>query len=320
MTLTTGTTVTTDTSIDTEAIIAVQSREILYQAQPILRIAQFATEKTELNTMPGQTINFMRWNSFDPSTVTALTEGTPMDTYKMTAQTVSITVSEYGFATAFSEKLMHATFADIASDAAKLLGMNYAMDLDRRARNTLRTTLNVKYAGSATSVATIAAGDTFDMTLVRDTVELLATNKCPKINGDAYICFLHPRQARYMREDPNWVNASNYGDPSRIFKGEIGRIEDVRFIETTMVVKIDTSGNLITDGTDAGETNTGTPAVNVYEALMIGDHAFGHAISNPVEMRDDGVNDFGRTHKLGWYTIDGFGLIETGHSVRMYSA
>lgn len=320
MTLTTGTTVTTDTSIDNEAILAVQSREILYQAQPILRIAQFATEKTELNTMPGQTIQFMRWNSFDPSMVTSLSEGTPMSTYKMTAQSISITVSEYGFATSFSEKLMHATFADIASDAAKLLGMNYAMDLDRRARNALRATLNAKFAGSATSVAELSSGDTFDMTLVRDTVELLATNKCPKINGDAYICFLHPRQARWMREDPAWVNASNYGAPEQIFRGEIGRIEDVRFIETTMVVKIDTSGNILTDGTDAGETNTSTPAVPVYEALMIGDHAFGHAISNPVEMRDNGVEDFGRTHSLGWYTIDGFGIIEGGHSVRMYSA
>src|SRR5690606_32661145 len=48
---------------------------------------------------------------------------------------------------------------------------------------------------------------------------------------------------------------------------------------------------------------------NVLEALMLGDNAFGHAISLPVELRDGGVLDFGREHALAWYAIWGFGLI-----------
>lgn len=42
---------------------------------------------------------------------------------------------------------------------------------------------------------------------------------------------------------------------------------------------------------------------------MIGDNAFGHAISLPVELRDGGVIDFGREHGLAWYAIWGFGMI-----------
>ena len=42
---------------------------------------------------------------------------------------------------------------------------------------------------------------------------------------------------------------------------------------------------------------------------MIGDNAFGHAISLPVELRDGGVLDFGREHALAWYSIYGFGAI-----------
>ena len=46
-----------------------------------------------------------------------------------------------------------------------------------------------------------------------------------------------------------------------------------------------------------------------YSAIMIGDNAFGHAISLPVELRDGGILDFGREHALAWYSIFGLGLI-----------
>lgn len=39
--------------------------------------------------------------------------------------------------------------------------------------------------------------------------------------------------------------------------------------------------------------NTASTPQAVYQAIMIGDNAFGHAISLPVELRDGGVLDFG---------------------------
>jgi hypothetical protein len=72
--------------------------------------------------------------------------------------------------------------------------------------------------------------------------------------------------------------------------GEIGRLNDTVFIETTQVNRVQT-------GPD------------VYQAITIGDNAFGHAISLPVELRDGGILDFGREHALAWYAIWGLGLI-----------
>ena len=51
------------------------------------------------------------------------------------------------------------------------------------------------------------------------------------------------------------------------------------------------------------------PTGGVYEAIMLGDNAFGHAISLPVELRDGGVLDFGREHALAWYSIWGWGVV-----------
>jgi len=56
-------------------------------------------------------------------------------------------------------------------------------------------------------------------------------------------------------------------------------------------------------------TDTTTLTADVYESIMIGDNAFGHAISLPVELRDGGVLDFGREHALAWYAIWGLGVI-----------
>ena len=45
------------------AIQQIWSKEILFQAMPVLRFEQFAVKKTELGVQPGLTINFMRYNN-----------------------------------------------------------------------------------------------------------------------------------------------------------------------------------------------------------------------------------------------------------------
>ena len=107
--------------------------------------------------------------------------------------------------------------------------------------------------------------------------------------------------------------------------GEIGRLYDTVFIETTQIQKV-TNGagaNYTTDtavdpasivyptggGYTTPSTKTGNGSNDRYSAIFIGDNAFGHAISLPVELRDGGILDFGREHALAWYAIYGLGLI-----------
>jgi hypothetical protein len=64
-----GTAITGSSTL-TPAIQTVWSREILFQAMPILRFEQFAVKKTELGVTPGLTINFMKYNNLvDPGAV-----------------------------------------------------------------------------------------------------------------------------------------------------------------------------------------------------------------------------------------------------------
>jgi hypothetical protein len=54
--------------------------------------------------------------------------------------------------------------------------------------------------------------------------------------------------------------------------------------------------------------------------VVVGEYAVGMAEVLPVELRDNGVVDFGRTHALGYYGIWGAGAIEDGHAVVLETA
>jgi hypothetical protein len=90
--------------------------------------------------------------------------------------------------------------------------------------------------------------------------------------------------------------------------GEIGRLYDVVFIETTQVLKTSSLGSGVVD-INTASAGAQEPSADSYSAIMIGDNAFGQAIALPVELRDGGVIDFGREHGLAWYAIWGFGVI-----------
>lgn len=303
-----------------EAILEVYSQEVIFEAQPHLRFEQVASIKRELTALPGLTIKFLKYNALTGSNV--LTENTPMDTAALSASQIDITVGERGKAVAVSELLLRTSFDDILASAARSLGMHFAKSRDGEIRDALYGLPSTLYARGRSGRSTLTAADTFDVDLIRDAVSTLATNKAPKFNGDAYICFIHPHQAKHLRRDPAWINASNYGAPDQIFLGEIGRIEDVRFIETTQIRRIlSTDGSIYADNVDTGvDAMTFSADADVYSALIVGDHVLGLAIALEAEMRDNGVQDFGRTHSIAYYGIWGVDLIETAHGLILESA
>src|SRR5215467_12439175 len=73
-----GSSVTTGSTMMGPAIQTIWSKEILFQSMPVLRFEQFAVKKTELGTMPGLQVNFMRYNNLGDAS--QLVEGVRMQT------------------------------------------------------------------------------------------------------------------------------------------------------------------------------------------------------------------------------------------------
>ena len=319
----------------TQAIQQIWSKEILFQAMPILRFEQFAVKKTELGVAPGLQINFLRYNNLGAAS--PLVEGVRMQTNALTAQQFSITVSEHGYALAVSELLLNASFDDVMASASRLLGRNMALYLDKLSRDTLysatstiygedRSNLSAvnnwyAYGTNASSRATLTGANYLTPRTVKDAVETLSTKNIPRL-GETYVAFVHPHQSRRLRDNPEFIEVTKYAAPGNFMLGEIGRLYDTVFIETTQVRKVaGGAGSGYSADTAVAPTVTpgggyitpaeftGNGASDRYDAIFIGDNAFGHAISLPVELRDGGILDFGREHALAWYSIFGLGLI-----------
>jgi N4-gp56 family major capsid protein len=354
-----------------QAIQTIWSKEILFQAMPILRFEQFAVKKTELGVAPGLRVNFLRYKNFgvDP---TPLTEGVRMTTNALTAEQIAITVAEHGYAVAVSELLLNASFDDVMASASRLLGRHMAQYLDVQARDTLSAATSAVFGYDRSGLQGVndwynegtPAADIQDLTAdyklstaaVKDAALTLASKNIPRL-GETYVQFVHPKQSRDIRTNPEFIEVTKYAAPGNFMLGEIGRLYDVVFIETTQVKKI-ASGTVVNNTAQVGavadqysvpvKANTGpgrggnpelleviaggtgsaypaggasaTAGVDIYESIMIGDNAFGHAISLPVELRDGGVLDFGREHALAWYAIWGLGVITDQAIVKVYTA
>lgn len=305
----------------TDGVRLVYSREIEFKALPIMRFTQFAAQKTELGVEPGLTISMLTYDNLKLGGT--LQEAQNMSTQALSGSMKQITVHEHGNAVSNSELLIRSSFDDIMATTTTLLGRDYAMVLDTELRDTALSGTNVVYAGKKASRDLIVATDKLTVSTIKDAIEILATNNAPKYQNLYWICFVHPHQSRDLRDDNAWINASNYGAPEQMFTGEIGRIDDTRFIETTLMC------NGAAANTDPsykkelkkGEGGTGHEnKVHVYQSVLFGDQYYGIAWSLPVELRDNGVEDFGRKRSIGWYAIWGTGLLHNDYGVVIETA
>lgn len=304
----------------TNALRDVFSAEIWFAALPILKFDQFTTKKTELGVQPGRTIQMPRYGNIKRGG--RLSEGVRLQTRGLSMTLQSITVGEVGNAVGFSEFLLQTSFFDQMSAASLLLGRDMALVLDAELRDVIRAGVNTIFGGGKSSRITLVAADVFDTQVIKDAVETLETNNSPKWAGDHYISFIHPHQARGLKDDNDWINASLYSGATQIYTGEIGRYEDVRFISTTVMPN---GANNATDPNtgdyvDVGFDNNLRSGVsgnltNVYQSVFFGEYSCGHATALPVELRDNGVEDFGREHGLAWYAIWGESILEQSNIV-----
>lgn len=302
----------------TEGIRTVYSKEIEFKALPNMRFMQFATTKTELGTEPGMTISMLTYNNLTLGG--KLEEAKSMVTQALSGATKQLTVTEYGNAVSVSELLVQTSFDDVMASATTLLGRDYAQVVDCELRDAALSGTNIVYASKSdgtknTTMAGLDATSILKVSTIKDAIEILSTNNAPKAVGGAYwICFVHPHQSRTLRDDPAWINASNYGAPEQLFTGEIGRIDDCRFIETTLMC----NGAAPEDDPAYDEDLKGD--VNKYKAVLFGDAYYGIAFGLPVELRDNGVEDFGRKRSLAWYSIFGVGKLHDEYGVVIVTA
>jgi N4-gp56 family major capsid protein len=300
-----GTTLQADLN---SAVRTFYSKELIETSLPNLVFLAFAKKKSDLTKEPGDSVTFTKFS--DISEGDELVDGVELTEEKLDDTDIKITVSEFGKAVSVSEKALQTGMFDLLDEQTKKLSKSYVKTLDSKLRDAALTTSNELYGGGKAVSSSLTAGDVFDTTIIKNAVEALADNDTPKIDGEYYVCIATPHQLRGMRDDKDWIAVQSYAGAQQIYRGEVGMYEGVKFIETTQMPKNTASESLTKYGV----------SLATYEAIIFGENAYAFADALPVEIRDNGVQDYGRKHGLAWYAIFGTGLIEENNIIKLVTA
>ena len=205
-------------------------------AEPELVHDQFA-QRCPIPKNGGKTIQFRRFDQL-PEATAALTEGVTPDGQSMSVSTVQATVSQYGGYVTISDLLDLSAVDNNLLQATKLIASQAGRTLDTITREVLNSGTNVQYAsgqvGTRTALYFNTAGDNCNLTAaaVKKAVRFLEAQNAPKIDG-YYIGIIHPYVKYDLMSDPNWLSPHQYVNTEHIYKGEIGELFGVRFVETS---------------------------------------------------------------------------------------
>lgn len=239
------------------------SEYLVDNAAPKLVHDQFG-QKHPIPQGQGKTIEFRRYSPL-PKALTPLTEGVTPSGRKLNVTTLTSEVNQYGDYIELSDVLLLTAIDNNLVQATKLLGAQAGATLDTITREVLAGGTNVQYAEGQVNARGLlvggeAAGNHYlTVDAVRRAVRYLKTQNAETIAG-SYVGIIHPDVSYDLMSDPKWVSVKSYSDPDGIYEGEIGKIENVRFVETSEAKKIVGAGK---NGRD------------VYCTLILGDNAYG---------------------------------------------
>lgn len=211
--------------------------------------------------MKGNKCEWRKFNTFAKA-MTPLTEGVIPSGKTFGMSKVECATTQHGDYTAVSDRLELESFDDVIYGATEEMGTAEGETYDTLTRNALIGGTNVVYAPNGdtaiTSRTNITTGCVITPALINKIATQLKKNKAPKIDG-YYVALIHPDVALDLKEDPTYKEYHKYNAVEPIFKGEIGEMHGVRFIETN----------------NAKIWAKGTGGSAVYATLFLGKDAFG---------------------------------------------
>ena len=206
-------------------------RTLIENAEPELVHDQWAQTR-DIPKNGGKTIEFRKYDQL-PKALTPLTEGVTPEGQEMKVTKLEATVKQYGGFVALSDLLILTAIDNNIVEASELIGSQAGRTLDTISREVMNAGTNVQYAeGQVTSRAAITSDMKLTVKAVKKAVRFLKKQNAKRINGYFY-GIINPDCSFDLTEDEKFVEVVKYKNPERIYNGEIGAIEGVRFVETT---------------------------------------------------------------------------------------
>jgi len=217
-----------------------------------------------------------------PVADTPLTEGVTPAGSTLENKDYSVTLQQYGDFLKFTDVIMdlHEDFPPLLREMTDILGEQAAHTIETLRFNVLKAGTNVFFANGTTR-----GGVNTPLTLTlqrRITRSLKRQNAKPHTSmvassvkyatqpiESAFIALTHPDIENDIRDLPGFIHSKQYGTDVSM-EGEIGSVEDVRYIRSTVFESWEDAGGA------AGTTlSTGGTSADVYPILFLARDAYG---------------------------------------------
>lgn len=265
-------------------------------------IMQFVSPEAGYGKKVGESITIVRISNIaEPSTgIISEQERIPEDNLTMTS--TAITVAEWGRSVPYTNLAEQLGKFDPESMVQKKLMQQMQLTLDTGAAGGFKqaqivaeptgvASINFDTGGVATQQAT-AGLNVYHIEQIRD--YMFGTLHIPYYEGDSYIGLVATKSKRSLMADPAFETWHKYTDPQAKYNSEIGRLEQIRFVEINHF-------NALSNSLGAGGV--------LGEGLFFGEDAVAMAVAEDPELRRAIPEDYGRKQGVAWYGILNFGIV-----------
>jgi N4-gp56 family major capsid protein len=281
------------------AVAAYSVVRMLKRAMPYLQLEKFG-QTYPLPTNSTQTAKFRRYfltgaqgsagpngaaNAyFFPVATTPLTEGVTPQGNSLSNQDYTVSLNQYGDFIEITDVIEDTHTDNILQQCTEILGEQAALTVETLRFNVLKAGTNVFYAskvaGRANVINAVQLADQRAVTTALNRQNAKKISQVVASTSDyntksveaAYMAVCHPDLESDLRNISKFVPVSDYGPHTSPFEGEIGSIEQVRYLQSTVIAPFADSGAAVGA---SGLRSTSGANVDVYPILVFARDAFG---------------------------------------------
>jgi len=220
-------------------------KTMLKEARPLLVHTRWAQVK-DIPAHTSLNIKFRRYSLLSAAT-TALTEGVTPAGSQLSVTDVSATVAQYGDYVTLTDVLQFSTLDPIITETKEIQGQQAGNTLDQLCRNVIVAGTTIQYASTATDTAEVTAGMKLDRAEIKEAVRTLHGNNARKLTkivnpstgfntspiNAAYVGIISEDTLFDLKDETGWVSIEEYSSRMNVMDGEVGKLDEVRFVMTT---------------------------------------------------------------------------------------
>jgi N4-gp56 family major capsid protein len=283
------------------AVAAYSVVRMLKRAMPFLQIEKFG-QTYVLPTNSTQTAKFRRYflagatgaagsgsgSYFYPVATTPLVEGVTPAGSTLSNQDYTATLAQYGDWVPLTDVIEDTHTDDILQNITDILGEQAAITVETLRFNVLKAGTNVFYAGAVAGRANVTAAIVIaDQRRVTTALNRQNAKKITSIVAStpdynsksveaAYMAICHPDLDTDIRGMAGFKPVADYGPHTTPFEGEIGSVEQVRYLSSTIFAPFAGTGVATASAPTLRHQDGGTgDKVDVYPILFFARDAFG---------------------------------------------